>query len=85
MRLALKIAFLAAGKSQREVGAECGIPENRLSDIVQGWREPRRDERAKLAAALHCPEERLFQPPSSKAVIERLPHSLLNNSEGHGV
>ena len=60
MRLTLKFAILAAGKSQRQIGAECFIPENRLSDIVRGWREPRPDERARLARALGCSEDRLF-------------------------
>ena len=61
MRLALKIAILEAGKTQRQVGAECEISENRMSDLVQGWREPRSEKRVRLAAALKCPEERLFQ------------------------
>ena len=55
MRLALKIAILAAGKTQRQVSAETRIPENRMSEIVRGWAEPRDDERAALAQALGRP------------------------------
>ena len=61
LRLALKIAIWAAGKSQRQVGVECGIPENRMSDFVQGWRDPRPEERERLARALSCSEDRLFR------------------------
>ena len=50
MRLRLKVAILAAGKSQRQVALETNlISENKLSDIVRGWTEPRDDEKAALA------------------------------------
>lgn len=60
MRLALKLAILAADKSQRQFAAECGIHENRLSEIVRGWTDPRPAERKAIAAALGQPPEALF-------------------------
>jgi transcriptional regulator with XRE-family HTH domain len=48
----LKLAILQAGRSQRRVAREAGIPETRLSQLVNGWAEPRADERVALARAL---------------------------------
>ena len=53
MRLLLKTAILAAGKTQRLIANEAGIPENRLSRIVRGWVEPREAERLVLQTLLH--------------------------------
>ena len=60
MRIALKMAILAAGKSQRQVAAQCGIHENRFSEIVRGWTDPREGERKDIAAALGKPADELF-------------------------
>ena len=49
MRIKLKVAILATGKTQREVAVACGIAESRLSEIIRGWRDPRPDERTRLA------------------------------------
>ncbi|HZO57055.1 MAG TPA: helix-turn-helix transcriptional regulator [Bryobacteraceae bacterium] len=59
-RLNLKIAIVASGKSQRQIAAACGVPENRLSEIVRGWAEPRDREREALAAVLGKPADDLF-------------------------
>jgi transcriptional regulator with XRE-family HTH domain len=56
----LKIAILRAGKTQRQIAFETGVSENRLSTLVNGWREPRSDERERLARALGRPAEQLF-------------------------
>jgi hypothetical protein len=62
VRLNLKIAIVASGKSQRQIAAACGhIPENRFSAIVRGWIEPRDDERVAIAAALGKPADQLFE------------------------
>jgi hypothetical protein len=41
MRLGLKTSIIASGKSQRQIAAETQIHPNRLSELVQGWAEPR--------------------------------------------
>lgn len=57
MRVGLKTAIFATGKSQRQLAAAAGIPENRLSGIVRGWTEPRKAEREALMRALECGPE----------------------------
>lgn len=61
MRLNLKIAIVASGKSQRQIAAACDIPENRFSSIVRGWIYPREIEREAIAAALGKPADELFE------------------------
>lgn len=51
-RVALKVAILAAGLSQRRVAHVCGIPENRFSEIVCGWLDPTRAEVAAILKAI---------------------------------
>ena len=53
MRLTLKLAILAGGKTQRQIAADARLSENRLSDIVRGWAEPRADEKQALAHVLN--------------------------------
>lgn len=54
MRLGLKLAILAAGKTQRQTAAETNLlSENRLSEIVREWAEPRDDEKEALARVLN--------------------------------
>lgn len=55
MRFNLKTAILRAGTSQRRVSVVCGIPENRFSEIVCGWADPRPEERARIAGFLNVP------------------------------
>ena len=52
MRLNLKTALLRAGASQRRAAVACDIPENRFSEIVCGWVNPRPAERTRIAAFL---------------------------------
>ena len=52
MRWKLKIACLRAGKSQRRVARESGITENRFSEIVNAWINPRPDEQLSILTAL---------------------------------
>jgi transcriptional regulator with XRE-family HTH domain len=56
----LKIAILAVGKTQRQVAAEGHLSENRLSEIVCGWKPPNVDEMAALARVLKQPVAVLF-------------------------
>jgi hypothetical protein len=55
VRLNLKTAILRAGTSQRRAALCCGISENRFSSIVQGWVDPRPEEKARIAAFLKIP------------------------------
>jgi hypothetical protein len=78
MRIPLKIAFVEAGTSQRRVARDAHIAESRLSAIVQGWIEPRDDERAAIAQALNRSVEQLFDDPSSfnqtsRAALQAVP------------
>jgi hypothetical protein len=83
MRLALKLAIVAAEKSQRQIAAETRVlSENRLSDIVRGWVTPRDDEKTALARVLRQPVSRLFKqqrrPKAQRATrvqAERTPSS----------
>ena len=63
MRLRLKFAILAAGKSQRQVALETKnlVSENKLSEIIRGWTEPRDDEKEALARVLNQPIDALFE------------------------
>ena len=42
----LKLAIVAARKSQRQIAAEVRLTENRFSEIVCGWIEPSADSPA---------------------------------------
>jgi hypothetical protein len=60
--LKLKLAILAAGKTQREVAAQTQLlSENRLSEIVCGWTQPREEEKAALARVLKEELAQLFE------------------------
>src|SRR4051812_27945560 len=61
MLIGLKVAILKSGKSQRQIGAEICIPENRFSQIVRGWRSPTAQELARIAAALDRDVKELLQ------------------------
>jgi transcriptional regulator with XRE-family HTH domain len=56
----LKLAIVATDQSQRQVGADCGIHEDRLSQIVNGWITPREDECERLARVLGRTVDELF-------------------------
>ena len=67
MRIALKVAMLAQGHSQRLVAKQCGIHENRLSAIVRGWVDPREDERLAIAKTLGKSAADLFESEAEHA------------------
>ncbi len=69
MRLNLKVAIVASGKSQRQIAAACQIPENRFSSIVDGWVHPRDGECEAIAGALGRSVAELFetQSPTSRS------------------
>ena len=65
MRLGIKAALLQRGLSQREVCRITGIPENKMSSIVNGWAQPSEAERSRIAAVLRQPERVLFGDDTS--------------------
>jgi transcriptional regulator with XRE-family HTH domain len=60
LRLNLKTAILATGKSQRQFAADHGFSENRISELVRGWAEPTDEEARKIARATRKPVADLF-------------------------
>jgi hypothetical protein len=61
MNIPLRLAILKSSlRTQVQVSAVTGIPEVRLSRIVNGWISPRRAECQAIATALGCPVEDLF-------------------------
>ena len=60
MNLELKTKILKSGKPQVALAREIGIPEPRLSRIVQGWVIPSEEIKKKLARALVCDVRDIF-------------------------
>jgi transcriptional regulator with XRE-family HTH domain len=60
MRERLKIGFIKAGRTQRQVAMQIGLPETRLSAVVNGWVTASPEERRLIAAALDQPVAILF-------------------------
>jgi transcriptional regulator with XRE-family HTH domain len=58
----LKSRLFAAGLTQRAVSLRAGIPETRLSSILNGRARASRKERAALSRLLNTPESVLFAP-----------------------
>lgn len=60
MNMALKVAILQSGKTQREVAEEIGISEGYLSRFVRGWEQPNEEQRKAIAKALRTKADQLF-------------------------
>lgn len=67
MNVALKVAIIEAGKTQREVAERAGLRELRVSEIVTGRVIATADEKRALAKALRRPQSALF-PVAPEAV-----------------
>lgn len=65
--LALKVAILASGKTQRQIARSTRIDETRLSRIVRGSVRPFPHERRRLAKVLRRVEVELFPPAEAVA------------------
>lgn len=65
--VALKIAIVESGLSQVEIAAAADIHESRMSQIVNGWREPNDAERKVLARILKRKPAQLFPSPEAVA------------------
>jgi hypothetical protein len=61
MRLKLKTAIIASGRTQRFWSLHWQIPEGRLSGIVQGRVEPTLLEEQTIARGLRSSPEELFE------------------------
>jgi transcriptional regulator with XRE-family HTH domain len=58
----LKLQLWRAGIRQNLLAKMLGVDETMLSRIVNGYREPNRDLRSKIAELLRQDEEWLFEP-----------------------
>lgn len=65
INLALKIAIVNSGKTQRRLALATRIGEVKLSAIVHGHRTPSAREREALAKVLGCDENALFPQPEA--------------------
>lgn len=61
LRLALKMAILASGKTQRQLAVDLGLSEVRLSGLVRGVIKPSVEEQRLLSGALGVPIIPLFE------------------------
>lgn len=64
----LKLQLWRAGVRQNQLAQMLGIDESVLSRIVNGFRQPNRETRARIAELLGSEEEWLFQSGPSLAV-----------------
>ena len=63
--LALKVAILHSGRTQRATAERLGMDETRLSKLIAGKGCPTESERKALARAVRRPEAELFEPVAS--------------------
>lgn len=54
MNIPLKIKILESGRTQRDIARNLEIEPSRLSEFIQGWREPDLDMKERLAKDLGC-------------------------------
>ncbi len=64
MNMALKVAILQSGKTQREIAEEIGLSEGYLSRFVRGWEQPNPDQQKAIAKALKAKPAELFAEAS---------------------
>lgn len=64
MNMALKVAILQSGKTQREIAEEIGISEGYFSRFVRGREQPNQDQRKAIAKVLRTKPEQLFAEAS---------------------
>lgn len=63
--VALKVAIVESGRSQRVLSRVARIPETRLSHIVRGRIEPTAKEMERISKALARPVDELFHSRSA--------------------
>jgi transcriptional regulator with XRE-family HTH domain len=61
MYLNLKLQLFKTGMRQNRLALQLGVDESILSKIINGFREPSREMRARIATLLQSDEEWLFE------------------------
>jgi transcriptional regulator with XRE-family HTH domain len=61
MYLNLKLQLFKTGMRQNRLAQQLGVDESILSKIINGFREPSREMRARIATLLQSDEEWLFE------------------------
>jgi transcriptional regulator with XRE-family HTH domain len=61
MYLNLKLQLLKTGMRQNRLALILGVDESILSKVINGFREPSREMRARIASLLQSDEEWLFE------------------------
>lgn len=61
MYLNLKLQLFKTGMRQNRLAVQLGVDESILSKIINGFREPSREMRARIATLLQSDEEWLFE------------------------
>jgi len=64
--LPLKVAIIRSGRSQISLAAHTGIPESRISRIVNSWTKATPTERRRIARALRVSEDEIFGSEASQ-------------------
>jgi len=67
MNAKLKVAILERFRFQADFAQAVGIPEDRLSRIIWGRREPSKDEIKKITRALRVQPKQVGLPPLGSA------------------
>ncbi len=64
MNLALKVAIIKSGRTQKEIAEEIGLSEGYLSRFVRGWERPNADQQRAIAKAVKAKPAELFAEAS---------------------
>ena len=65
--IALKVALLEKGMSQRELAMQARIAETRISQIIRGWERPTFEMKESICNVLDKEIEELFKPQRAYA------------------
>lgn len=58
--IVLKSLLFGRGVTQRSLALDVGIHENRISNIIKGYVNPKEDEKKKIARVLDCQVDDIF-------------------------
>lgn len=70
MNLTLRIAILKSVRTQTRLASATGIPEPRLSRIVNGWQQATPGEQAAISQALGIDANTLFQSSAEMNTLQ---------------
>jgi transcriptional regulator with XRE-family HTH domain len=68
MYLNLKLQLFKTGMRQNKLALQLGVDESILSKIINGFREPSREMRARIATLLQSDEEWLFERAAQSGI-----------------